>query len=169
MTEAARTVGKRVNHAALRALTEALASIYWYKEDLERFVRSCVQRPEIVSRLTFADSNVPTVYIGKADSLRSRLDLLTGFARGEAIMHWGGRLLWQLASSDELLVAWRLAQDFGDLECDLIDEFRDVYGRLPYANLRRERLPEQRESSDDQSARQPPASVVSARCVHQGL
>jgi hypothetical protein len=32
---------------------------------------------------------VPTVYIGKADSLRSRLDLLTGFARGEAIMHWG--------------------------------------------------------------------------------
>lgn len=80
---------------------------------------------------------VPTVYIGKADSLRSRLDLLTGFARGEAIMHWGGRLLWQLASSNELLVAWRLARDFGDLECDLIDEFRDVYGRLPYANLRR--------------------------------
>ena len=56
MTEAARTVGKRVNHAALWALTEALASIYWYKEDFERFVRSCVQRPEIVSRLTFADS-----------------------------------------------------------------------------------------------------------------
>ena len=56
MTEAARTVGKRVNHAALRALTEALASIYWYKGDLERFVRGCVRRPEIVSRLTFTDS-----------------------------------------------------------------------------------------------------------------
>jgi Restriction endonuclease len=56
MAETSRVVGKRVHHAALRALTEALASIYWYKDDLERFVRSCVQRPEIVSRLTFADS-----------------------------------------------------------------------------------------------------------------
>jgi hypothetical protein len=52
-------------------------------------------------------------------------------------MHWGGRFLWQLASSDELLVAWRLERDFADAECDLIDEFRDVHGRLPYANLRR--------------------------------
>jgi hypothetical protein len=57
MTEAARTVSKRVNHAALRALTEALASIYWYKDDLERFIRGCVhQRPEILSRLNFTDA-----------------------------------------------------------------------------------------------------------------
>jgi Restriction endonuclease len=56
MSEAARTVGKRVNRAALGALVEALTAIYWYKGDLERFIRGIVRRPEIVSRLTFADA-----------------------------------------------------------------------------------------------------------------
>lgn len=37
-----------------------------------------------------------TVYIGKAASLRERVGLLVTFASGEPVMHWGGRLLWQL-------------------------------------------------------------------------
>jgi hypothetical protein len=79
----------------------------------------------------------PTVYIGKADSLRSRLDLLIGFSRGEAIMHWGGRYLWQLEGCERLLVAWRVEPEFAGTETDLIDEFIDTYGRLPFANLKR--------------------------------
>jgi hypothetical protein len=56
MTETRGGVGKRVNQAALGALVEALVAIYWYKGDLERFIRGAVRRPEIISRLTFSDA-----------------------------------------------------------------------------------------------------------------
>jgi hypothetical protein len=80
---------------------------------------------------------VPTLYIGKAASLRSRIDLLVRFSRGEPVMHWGGRLLWQLEQCEELLVAWEEEASVADHETDLIDEFVDAYGRLPFANLKR--------------------------------
>jgi hypothetical protein len=56
MTEAPRTVGKRINQAALRALKEALTALYWFREDLESFVKGCVPHPEIVSSLNFHDN-----------------------------------------------------------------------------------------------------------------
>ena len=56
MSEAARTVGKRINHAALGALKEALTAIYWFKSDLESFIRNCVKHPEIITRVSFSDN-----------------------------------------------------------------------------------------------------------------
>jgi Restriction endonuclease len=56
MSGAAPTVGKRISRAALDALVEALTSIYWFRGDLERFIRGTVRHPEIVSRLTFDDA-----------------------------------------------------------------------------------------------------------------
>jgi hypothetical protein len=81
------------------------------------------------------------VYIGKAagrEGLRRRLDDLIAFGYGEAVGHWGGRLLWHLPGKDELLVRWRICpMDEADkAETKAIANFKSVYGgRRPYANL----------------------------------
>jgi hypothetical protein len=80
-----------------------------------------------------------TLYIGRARDLRRRLDQFARFGRGEPIGHWGGRLIWQLADHRDLVVAWLPASDFIQREADLIAEFVDAYGRLPFANLNRPR------------------------------
>ena len=79
--------------------------------------------------------HVPTLYIGRATSLRSRLALLVRYGRGEPVGHRGGRYLWQLARSDELEVAWRPDADPVGAESSLLDAFESAYGRLPFANL----------------------------------
>lgn len=81
-----------------------------------------------------ADAEV--VYIGKANSLRRRLGEYMRFGRGVPIGHWGGRLIWQLADSAGLLVAWRETpgQVPKDVETALIAQFRDAYGKPPFAN-----------------------------------
>ncbi|MFG2783850.1 hypothetical protein ACGFY7_39215 [Streptomyces prunicolor] len=83
------------------------------------------------------------VYIGKAagqDGLNQRLADYRRYGTGLLAGHWGGRYIWQLADSDELLVAWRpTTQDdgAGEAEQDLIDEFKELHGGvLPFANLR---------------------------------
>jgi hypothetical protein len=81
-----------------------------------------------------------TLYIGSADNLRGRLGLLIEFSdagRTRSVFHWGGRLLWQLADSDGLVVAWRVeSKGIGSIERDLVTEFKDTFDRLPFANLR---------------------------------
>jgi hypothetical protein len=52
-------------------------------------------------------------------------------------MHYGSRLLWQVERFEDLRIAWRIDACFAALETELIDEFRELYGRLPFANLRR--------------------------------
>jgi hypothetical protein len=84
------------------------------------------------------------VYIGKAAGgrgggrgLRKRLDEYRRFGAGEPAPHWGGRLVWQLASSGELLVWWRPVADPEGEERRMLAEFHAEHGgRLPFANLR---------------------------------
>lgn len=79
-----------------------------------------------------------TVYIGKAStSLRDRLRAYLAHGAGRAAGHWGGRFIWQLAGSADLLVAWRVERDRSarDVERDLIAQFERAYGRRPFANL----------------------------------
>jgi hypothetical protein len=50
------------------------------------------------------------VYVGKAGGARGLRDRLWAYARqghGRSAGHSGGRFIWQLASSDELVVGWR--------------------------------------------------------------
>ncbi len=76
------------------------------------------------------------VYIGKADDLRRRLREFMHFGAGAPIGHWGGRLIWQLARSAELLVAWRETpgQVPKEVEGQMIGKFRKEYGKPPFAN-----------------------------------
>jgi hypothetical protein len=87
--------------------------------------------------------NAKVVYIGKAGgtnskaTLRSRLDQLLKFGAGKKIGHWGGRMLWQLADHEELLIGWKPLTDMepATVEADMIQEFRLHFGCRPYANL----------------------------------
>lgn len=79
----------------------------------------------------------PTLYIGRAKSLRERVGELLRFSDGLAVRHWGGRLLWQLEDCQDFLLGWREEADYFGLEADLIDAFVEHFGRLPFANLKR--------------------------------
>lgn len=76
------------------------------------------------------------VYVGKADNLRRRLREFAQFGSGKPIGHWGGRLIWQLTRSAELLVAWRETPGMlpKEVETSMLADFRAAYGRLPFAN-----------------------------------
>lgn len=83
------------------------------------------------------------VYIGKAGSLtgratlRSRLWQYMRFGMGDPVGHWGGRFIWQLADAKALIVCWKPTpqEEPGDVESELIQEFRSQYGNRPFANL----------------------------------
>ncbi len=85
------------------------------------------------------------VYIGKASAatpkrgLRRRLEEYRRHGTGKKAGHWGGRFVWQLADSAELLVAWRpsvAGVDAAAEESALLHAFVQRYGLLPFANLR---------------------------------
>ena len=55
------------------------------------------------------------------------------------IGHWGGRYIWQLADSADLVVAWRRCNEgetAREREVELLSAFTQQYARLPFANLR---------------------------------
>ncbi len=76
------------------------------------------------------------VYIGKADQLRRRLTQYADFGAGKPVGHWGGRLIWQLPAIDRLLVAWKETPGRVpvEVEVELIDLFRRIHGKPPFAN-----------------------------------
>jgi hypothetical protein len=80
-------------------------------------------------------AKAPVLYIGKADELRRRLRQLLDFAYGKPVGHWGGRYLWQVAGSDDWLIAWRSEANPRATEAALLQAFVAEFGSLPYANL----------------------------------
>jgi hypothetical protein len=79
----------------------------------------------------------PVVYIGKGDRLCRRVTQLLDFGAGSPVGHWGGRYLWQIEGSDQLLVGWQENLEPRRREEELLAVFERVYGQLPFANLRR--------------------------------
>ncbi len=81
------------------------------------------------------DTNI--VYIGKSNNLKSRIKQLLRFGAGEAVGHYGGRYLWQLKDSADLIIAWKETplQDPRQVEKEMLRQFEADHGALPFANL----------------------------------
>lgn len=88
--------------------------------------------------------NADVLYIGKAGpgstgnrGLRKHIQEFTDFGRGKPVGHWDGRLIWQLAHSQSLLIAWKElpASEVNSAEARYHAKFIGIYGRLPFANL----------------------------------
>jgi len=83
------------------------------------------------------------IYIGKAGggsgkaTLHSRLKQYLNFGIGKPVGHWGGRLIWQIKNSGNLVLCWKTlpADDPREVEKKLIQQFKLQYGKRPYANL----------------------------------
>jgi len=77
------------------------------------------------------------IYIGKATSLKSRLGSYLRFGEGKFATHWGGRYIWQLKDSRELLVCWKETDENPRVvEEEMIAQFKKEHGgKRPFANL----------------------------------
>ncbi|MDQ0681003.1 hypothetical protein QFZ30_004385 [Arthrobacter pascens] len=84
------------------------------------------------------------LYFGKAGpgskgnrGLRRQIQEFLDFGKGKPPGHWDGRLVWQLADSGSLLIAWKElpAEAVNDAEAKYHAEFHAVHDRLPFANL----------------------------------
>ena len=84
------------------------------------------------------------VYIGKAGgagssaTLNKRLGQYLRFGQGSNVGHWGGRYIWQLADSRDLVVCWKALTDEEprDVEHKMIVDFKKRHsGKRPFANL----------------------------------
>ena len=92
------------------------------------------------------------VYIGKAggveangkksnSKLQKRISDYLDFGSGEPVGHWGGRLIWQIKDSKDLLFCWKaIPEQEGnpvEIEKELIADFKRQYGgKRPFANLK---------------------------------
>lgn len=87
--------------------------------------------------------NTKVIYIGKAGgagssaTLQSRLRQYLRFGQGKPVGHWGGRLIWQIKNSGDLNICWKPLpkEEPRVVEGDLIQQFKSIYGKRPFANL----------------------------------
>ena len=89
-------------------------------------------------------ANTPVVYIGKAGgfgssaTLQKRLWQYLRFGNGANVGHWGGRYIWQLADSHDLVICWKtlIDEEPRDVERRMIADFKSTHsGKRPFANL----------------------------------
>jgi len=87
-------------------------------------------------------SESPILYIGKAGSsgsrstLRSRIKSYLSHGEGRKVGHWGGRAIWQLIDSEQLIVSWRIicSEEPREFEKRWLEKFQNVFGSWPFAN-----------------------------------
>ena len=82
------------------------------------------------------------LYIGKAGgpssqaTLNSRLKQYLRFGQSKNVGHWGGRYIWQIKDSQNLMICWNpTIEDPREVEMLLIQNFLKEYFKLPFANL----------------------------------
>ena len=84
------------------------------------------------------------LFIGKASpgskgnrGLRRQVSEFMDFGNGLPPGHWDGRLIWQLADAEDLILAWKElpAEELNRALAAYHAEFLQAYGKLPFANL----------------------------------
>ncbi|WP_427135552.1 hypothetical protein [Pseudarthrobacter sp. S9] len=84
------------------------------------------------------------LYVGKAGAgskgnrgLRRQIQEFIDFGKGKPPGHWDGRLIWQLADAGSLIIAWKELppDELNTAEANYHTDFRQLHGRLPFANL----------------------------------
>ena len=88
-------------------------------------------------------NETPIIYIGKAGgqessaTLQSRLKQYLKFGQGQKIGHWGGRYIWQVKDSKNLIFCWKALSDKEprEEEATLIESFKEKFRKRPFANL----------------------------------
>jgi hypothetical protein len=93
-------------------------------------------------------ASAEVLYLGKAGpgskgnrGLRRQIQEFLDFGQGKPPGHWDGRLVWQLADAEELVIAWKElpAEHLNKAEADYHTAFLEEHGKLPFANLVRAR------------------------------
>jgi hypothetical protein len=82
--------------------------------------------------------NALVLYVGISSkrTLRSRWKERIKFGQGQAVGARGGRYIWQLRNSSDLVVCWKETGEPERAETELLSQFRNLYGgQLPFANL----------------------------------
>ena len=71
------------------------------------------------------------------EAIERRLRQYMQFGQGKQVGHWGGRYIWQLDDSDELLVCWKVTESSipREVEKELVRAFEKRYKKLPFAIL----------------------------------
>lgn len=79
----------------------------------------------------------PIIYIGQSNTnIKRRLKEYMNFGCGKKVGHKGGRYIWQLADSDNLIVCWKEVENARAIEKKMIADFKDKHnGMRPFANL----------------------------------
>jgi len=82
-----------------------------------------------------ADSRI--LYVGRAANLRRRIRQYLRFGRGESVSHWGGRFIWQLRNTEELLIGYVVLANGNHVSYErlLLNEYYNKHRKLPFANL----------------------------------
>ena len=62
------------------------------------------------------------------------------FGCGEEVSHYGGRYIWQIKDSDNLLVFWKKSDNPERDESNMLRDFKTEYKELPFANLKMEKI-----------------------------
>ena len=82
------------------------------------------------------------VYISKMGSeevgatLQSRLKQYLKFGQGKAVWYYGGRYIWQIKNSENLVICWKPLEkdDPNIIESEMLHQFVKLYGTVPFAN-----------------------------------
>jgi hypothetical protein len=84
------------------------------------------------------------LYIGQAgggnnnsSTLKSRINKLLNFGQGKNVSHAGGRYIWQIKDSRNLVVCWKTLpyDEPREVKKNLLINFKATYNKRPFANL----------------------------------
>lgn len=83
--------------------------------------------------------NTIVIYIGQTgNTLRRRIRDYIKFGQNKPVGHWGGRYIWQIKDAENLIFCWMKVDNTAPsiIEEQLLQDFKNKYSYLPFANLR---------------------------------